>query len=233
MSTADKPKQILQDILFCVTVNNSAQEHDDDPDLNDSAVSYNDLKRMICELGGRLSPTVHKNVDYLVASDTAVNAATQRVRKAAKYGIPVLKVEFIESCYGMRGKRGVERIDATEFTYDNIDEVVKSYEKTEKAARKGDSSTDSTKKRKTADEGAGQSYMDRLGGTAHTFECSCICHDRGEDGCSYCEGAHAAAAVKGRVEEMQGQKEEELEAKSVKKKKSKKRRRQDNDDECS
>ncbi|CAN0015255.1 unnamed protein product, partial [Ectocarpus fasciculatus] len=163
---------------------------DADADNSDGAVSYNDLKRMISELGGRISPTVHKNVNYLIASETAVSAATQRVRKAAKYGVPVLKVEFIESCYSNRGKSRAGQIDAAEFTYTNIDEVVKRYEKTEKAARKGENTTESTKKRKSADKGAGQSYMERVGGAAHTFECSCICHDRGEAGCSYCEGAH-------------------------------------------
>lgn len=170
-------------MLFCVSVNNSLNEEDD----NESLVSYNELRRMITALGGRLSPTVHKNVSFLIASDTAVANATQRVRKAFKYGVPVLRKEYIELCYS----GAVASEDTASFQFAGIETAIKRYEVHSSEKNSARDGCGACKKRR-AEGPPPLSYMDNLK-RDQVFECSCICHDRGEDGCSYCFAAHSTS----------------------------------------
>ena len=53
----------------------------------------------LCESGGAAcTPQVHKKVFCVVATGSAIQAATQRVRKAWKKGIPVVKLEWVKDC---------------------------------------------------------------------------------------------------------------------------------------
>jgi hypothetical protein len=167
--------------MIAITVSNSNAVPGD---AEDSA-SYNDVKREILALGGKISSTVHKNVDFLIASDSAVEQCTQRVRKADKYDILVLKVEYVEHC-----RSNKKDTNTAPFEYSNISAVVKNYEKHAKAKAVGVPASEeekkpaSKKKKRTASEAFT---------IEHTMacECSCTCHDHGESSCHYCVNAHA------------------------------------------
>mmetsp|Transcript_33807 Transcript_33807/g.88803 ORF Transcript_33807/g.88803 Transcript_33807/m.88803 type:complete len:296 (+) Transcript_33807:160-1047(+) len=53
---------------------------------------------LLSKLGGVFSPTVHKRVSVVVASSAAVAARTQRVRKAERFGIPIVTPEWLSQC---------------------------------------------------------------------------------------------------------------------------------------
>ena len=53
--------------------------------------------------GATVEAIVHKRSDVLVASALAVRLKTQRVRRAAKVGVPVVGVEYIEACLARKG----------------------------------------------------------------------------------------------------------------------------------
>ena len=48
-------------------------------------------------LGGRFSSTVHRKVAFLLASAEAVERETQRVRKAWRYGVAVVRPTFLKA----------------------------------------------------------------------------------------------------------------------------------------
>ncbi|EKX30803.1 hypothetical protein GUITHDRAFT_122984 [Guillardia theta CCMP2712] len=53
------------------------------------------MGQAIRRAGGRLDTLVHKNLHVLVADDAAVQRNTQRVRKACKLGVPIVRETFI------------------------------------------------------------------------------------------------------------------------------------------
>ena len=64
-----------------------------------ASLSYNQLKDMCLKSGAQVSSQVHKSVYAVIASDEAVKfPATQRVRKAWKLGIAVVRIAWIQEC---------------------------------------------------------------------------------------------------------------------------------------
>jgi hypothetical protein len=65
----------------------------------DSVGQHDELAATIRLHGGQVSRTVHKKVDYVLASEQAVARNTQTVRKAThKFGIPLLRPAFVHAC---------------------------------------------------------------------------------------------------------------------------------------
>ena len=60
--------------------------------------SWKQIAAAITKAGASVESIVHKRIDVLVASALALRLRTQRVRRAAKLGVPVVGVEFIEAC---------------------------------------------------------------------------------------------------------------------------------------
>lgn len=190
MSDKSKP---LKGQLFCVTVNNNTREGDSNATSLADDVSYNEMKRMIGELGGKISGTVHKRVDFLVASENAVLRVTQRVRKANKYSVPVVRMALVDYCYTNR----TMPTDMSAFVFPNVAELCLKFATTAAQEEPDDEqqkATGSTKKKRKAIEAATSGNVARYEPfefkVAGVFECACICHDRGETSCSWCEGAH-------------------------------------------
>jgi hypothetical protein len=186
----------LKGRLLCVTVNSSSREGE--TSSASDAVSYNDMKRMIEELGGKISSTVHKKVDFLVASENAVASATQRIRKAEKYSVPVVRMGMIDHCYINKSMP----TDMSKFVFANISELKENTRASGGGAAAasvsvddaGDITGSSRKKRKAetvASGGNGVSYEPFEFKSSAVFECACICHDHGEPSCSWCQAAHA------------------------------------------
>lgn len=153
-------------------------------------VSYNNLKNMIEEMGGKVSATVHKNVNFLIASENAVLSATQRVRKAFKFRIPVLRIEYIQDLYNEKAHTN----DILQYVCTNVEQYIDSYEK-----EKNKSKSEIKDWGQCAEDTIPQSFN----GTSEKYEvpsstpiqvsgCSCICHDRGEVSCSWCADSHTS-----------------------------------------
>ena len=67
--------------------------------------SWSQIAARVRAAGASVESIVHKRIGVLVASALAVRVKTQRVRRAAKLGVPVVGVEFIEACINAgRGK---------------------------------------------------------------------------------------------------------------------------------
>ena len=48
--------------------------------------------------GPQYSGTVHKRVEFLVCDDKALEARTKHVRKAEKFGVPIVSYQYVEEC---------------------------------------------------------------------------------------------------------------------------------------
>ena len=56
------------------------------------------MAKRLASVGSSMSNIVHVRVDYLIATQDAWQKSTQRVRKAAKLHIPVVKEDFVYAC---------------------------------------------------------------------------------------------------------------------------------------
>ncbi|KAJ1493392.1 hypothetical protein T484DRAFT_1768401, partial [Baffinella frigidus] len=56
------------------------------------------LGRAVRRAGGRIDALVHKNLTFLVADANSLQLNTQRVRKAAKFHVPIVSEKFILAC---------------------------------------------------------------------------------------------------------------------------------------
>ena len=177
--------------LYCITIDNRGGSINPTEE-SAKQLSYNDVKKMIEELGGRVSSTVHKRVDFVIASDIAVENATQRIRKAHKFDIPVLKVEYVEYCRD----NNIQPVDIAPYMYNNINEVVQEQRKAS-MTKTGDHT-----KRKASQISEAISPQEAsvpaeyippvLAPVGVVYECACICHDSGESSCSWCDASHQA-----------------------------------------
>lgn len=69
------------------------------------------LSTLIKKHRGTVSPTVHKKVSFVICTPQATKEMTQRVRKAVKFGIPLVNEKFLHQCI----KKG-KMIDHTPYT---------------------------------------------------------------------------------------------------------------------
>lgn len=194
MEASNKTSSVLGSSLFCVTVDSGSLP--DDSNGKAPNHSYNSVKSMIEELGGKICSTVHKKVNFIISSDAAIKNATQKIRKALKFEIPVLKIEYIEYCY--KNKR--VPTDMITYVYHNIADAVQEHKRfrdnvatspfhVEKVARKR---KNRFRDKSIDDDVAVAPYKPpRLIAEDVTFECGCICHDRGENRCEWCIGSHS------------------------------------------
>lgn len=247
-------KTPFKNVLFSATVNqgtekitssdaNTCRNEDDS-----SNVSYNDLKRMIEEMGGKVCATVHKKVDYLVASKGAVESATQRVRKADKFKVPVVSISFIEDVYNKRVTP--DAVDSYMFSSESISGSIQSYKgshsSTDITSKQADTvlteevggRPKKSKKRpigdiketNTASDEADNIYKVPSFVSSETFDCACICHDRGESSCSWCASVHICASVGGEADApLSGSEPKAISDTKENTKKKKKRSRKEND----
>ena len=61
-------------------------------------MNFKKMVGMVEKVGAIHSNTVHKRVSYVISTDDAYRGKTQRIRKAAKYKIPVIKLEWLREC---------------------------------------------------------------------------------------------------------------------------------------
>lgn len=67
-------------------------------DESDSGLSYKELAALCHSAGAEVTSMVHKRVFCLIVTDAAAVQHTQRIRKAQKYGIPIVSVTWLAEC---------------------------------------------------------------------------------------------------------------------------------------
>ena len=53
------------------------------------------ISAAVRKAGGRVDALVHKNVQFVVSDEGAIEQNTQRIRKAVKFGIPIVSEKLI------------------------------------------------------------------------------------------------------------------------------------------
>ena len=86
-----KPLSLLRGKLFAVSTLVEASSEE-------SPEAYSSIVSLCKDLGAQTTGQVHKRVDAVIATESAVHGNTQRVRKAWKKGIPVVDPSWIRSC---------------------------------------------------------------------------------------------------------------------------------------
>jgi BRCA1 C Terminus (BRCT) domain len=119
--------------------------------------TYNALVELCQRAGARTTSQVHKRVQVVVASTAAVHRKTQRVRKAWKLSIPVVRPSWVHRCLELKHKA-----DWTEFLYP----VGSSKPSRDEPEKNGGPSKSLAKKPSSSD---GVRVVD-LG-------CCCLCHE--------------------------------------------------------
>jgi len=158
------------------TNNSDGTDKDEDPYQN-----YKALKTLLQSLGATISPQVHKRVNYLITTDSAVQNLTQRVRQALKRNVDIIDVAWVKECREKNKRVDVEHHLCNELAKCLMEE--KEREKREKAKNEGKDNGTKLGQGECSDapeeDNAGWS-------TPVQLDCCCVCHENGDDNCPWC-----------------------------------------------
>jgi hypothetical protein len=140
---------------------------------SNSESSYKAVAECCRKLGASVTGQLHRRVSYLICNETAVNNATQRVRKAVKKKVPLVDVAWIRKC-----QENEELVDLDPYRLDNLAiEVIKSKRKetTEQFKEEGE-------------VGCDEVLPDAKGAWTEpiSYGCCCVCHENGDKNCRWC-----------------------------------------------
>ena len=163
----DPNDRIFNGRCFAVSLNQRA-------DVEDASASRQTVEALVSKHGGKVVNTVNKRVFCLLASDLAVESCTQRVRKAVKRGVAVVRPAFVHACIK---KARLLPLSAFSVAQEEIEESLRKLElmksrKTDKVHEREDAQRES-------------SYIRKI-----HIQCACSCHDDELDSCSFCVAHH-------------------------------------------
>jgi hypothetical protein len=137
----------------------------------DSQSSYKAVSDQCQNLGATITGQLHRRVSCLVCNQTAVQNATQRVRKAIKKKVPIVDAAWIRQC-----KKEEKLVDMEPFRLDDV--AVKVIE-----SRKVKGSEVSV----VAEDSTGvDDVPDSAWSEPASLGCCCVCHENGDDDCPWC-----------------------------------------------
>lgn len=165
-----KAQLILQGFTVSVT---TLKENIETPDgdkistSSDDVTGFNEVCQTCKEMGAQVTSQVSKRVQLLLCTRSAVEKATQRVRKAYKKKIPLVNVEWLEAC-----RQAGSLLDMDPFRLD-------------------DQAKHAISRREKNLGGIPELPADTPGDTGWTesvsYGCSCVCHENGtEKECPWC-----------------------------------------------
>jgi hypothetical protein len=139
-------------------------------DGDQHARSYQNVCAKCQNLGATISSQVSKKVTALIASEDAIQQATQRVRKAGKKAKPILSIAWLEECE----KEG-RKLEFGEYSLtDRAKTAIQNYDGNKQVA-------DADGPVVEEDPNAGWSEPVSLG-------CCCVCHEMGTtQDCEWCK----------------------------------------------
>ena len=160
-SSRKKSKSVLlQGKLFAVSTLAEASSEE-------SPEGYSQIVSLCKDLGAQTTGQVHKRVDVVIATQSAVDGNTQRVRKAWKKGIPVVLSEWIQECLKQH-----HVVDMEPFKKSESKGTVGNLQLKEKAFKK--------KEKRSAANVADQTRTLDLG-------CCCVCHETSPNSRTECD----------------------------------------------
>eukprot|EP00051_Salpingoeca_urceolata_P031915 m.495853 g.495853 ORF g.495853 m.495853 type:complete len:235 (-) comp45870_c0_seq1:75-779(-) len=190
------PQAPLHGVVVALSASQFAQPQKDAaqdsgcPAVTKEDMTYAELKKLAGRAGAMLSGTVHRNVDCLVATATAVRRSTQRVRKAAKFGVCVVTPGYLEACC-----TGNKRLDPALFApaakpaatkRPRVEPNVEGNEQKELEERAGTGADTDMPVVDNAAIRIPEPYEEKV----LELGCCCSCHDSGETSCDWCIEGH-------------------------------------------
>ena len=153
--------------------------------IKDSSSSINNktLKQTLTSHGATISPQVHKKVHYLIATNSAIQNLTQRVRQAYKRNIDIVNVNWIDECINKNTTKKLYSRVAVESYICNelVEALINEKERDKKKQKTSDVEDDGNTSDIPAEDTNGWS-------TPISLDCCCVCHENGDDNCPWCTG---------------------------------------------
>jgi hypothetical protein len=132
----------------------------------DAQSSYKAISDLCRTLGASVTGQLHSRVTCLICNRSAVQHATQRVRKALKKKVPLVDVAWVRQCH-----REGKRIDHSDYCLDELASQV----------------TESRIVDTADDDGVDVDEIPESAWSQPTcLGCCCVCHENGDDKCPWC-----------------------------------------------
>lgn len=149
-------------------------------------VSFNKMKKAVTDAGGIVCPSVHKKVNYLLATEYAFASRTQKVRKAIKLKVCIVRPGFLDACIAAGRKA-----DHKPFAFDVSAAATADNEGGRKKNGSGSlpgGSLDPI----VPGVLTGKDILDLE--IVIPMDCYCVCHDSGLPYCDWCTEGHPELA---------------------------------------
>ena len=162
-----KRQKLVQPLRGLVVSVSTLKEGVGNPSSDEGAAGYNKVCQIGRDLGAHVTSQVSKRVQLLLCTRSAVDKATQRVRKAYKKKIPIVDIVWLEEC-----RSSGEQVDMQPFRLDKqAEDAITNREAV--LASNSDPGIE-------VDPNAGWTE-------SVSFGCSCVCHENGaEKDCRWC-----------------------------------------------
>jgi hypothetical protein len=132
----------------------------------DAQSSYKAISDLCRTLGASVTGQLHSRVTCLICNRSAVQHATQRVRKALKKKVPLVDVAWVRQCHEEE-----KRIDHSHYCLDDL------------AIQVMESRTVDTADDAGVDVGE---IPESAWSEPTSLGCCCVCHENGDDKCPWC-----------------------------------------------
>jgi hypothetical protein len=148
---------------------------------SDTEITYSSVAQICKELGAEVLGQVGKRVQYMICTQSAVQQATQRVRKAFKKKIPIVDVSWVEECRVQR-----KRVDISDYKLDKEAEKAIRARQTQNEVLESTNNVDEVPQDEIPPDDAG--WTDAV-----TLGCCCVCHEnQAEKDCVWCKDLDCA-----------------------------------------
>jgi hypothetical protein len=148
---------------------------------SETEISYSSVAQTCKELGAEVLGQVGKRVQYMICTQSAVQQATQRLRKAFKKKIPIVDVSWLEECRVQR-----KRVDISDYKLDKEAEKAIQARQIQNEALESTNNVDEVPQDEIPPDDAG--WTDAV-----TLGCCCVCHEnRAEKDCRWCKDLDCA-----------------------------------------
>lgn len=148
------------------------------PTRADEGISYKTVYEECRHAGAIVVRQVHRRVDALICSQSAVLNCTQRVRKALKFGIAIVDVAWIRNCLKMK-----QLLEFAPFSLNDL---------AENAATLRICAANSREEKNHVP--CVDTVTKFTNGTTD-LGCCCVCHDFGKDDCEWCHTCHLSTGT--------------------------------------
>lgn len=144
--------------------------------------AYKAVIALVKSLGGKISPTVHKRVYAVLATEESISKQTQRVRKAVKKNIPLLRPEYL-----LESQTQNQMLPLKEYIYPEevvqklIDDAEAAEEiEAKRVAQIADAMGEDDQEDVVVENGTLADIADK------PTECYCSCHELNTPDCPWC-----------------------------------------------